>query len=797
MPLTLPSFIVDRSSGRPVAKSPAHDVSLRAHQVLPQELTALVALEAEAPPPWTVERCVPLLDQRWAVGRSVGAWTTWRILGHDDAVRVGHPAWLWSSDDWLDPHQASNDSHPVPAHAPLRALLQQGLTLHESRRNGIKAIAAIVRALRAGLPVALVVSPEALAHAMHPARAFTLALYTLLPAAWRTTLRVSVGEPQPMPGAWSFVVTHRAPAGYHIVDIAHPDDEGQDLVAYYIRERLLADAPEALEATAFQVAPPGAEPRRTDPWSDAVAAVLRSPPDGVAELSDDALARDPEGVVRALSARLRAGAALDDALVDRLLHITRTARDARPWRAMATRTAKERATTVEALVREPEALRPTADLVHTLLTVYPKGAQLDPWVAALLTWLHHGHATQAVVGALQHTLLSWPLEDTRATRVSVWSEVIQELVGLGEDDAAMTALLSDMAKHIAADGAARALAASWSVIPAPFRDPERLDRLVRLLATAVDGDSAVLDLYRHAQGHPDEVASLCRAWLSARSDAVRGPDPLLEAVRDTDFRHTWLDALYATKDPMGAGDILSAVTRSPSDPLWLDAELALVRTLRLGPAQRLGALPALAGGIDAIEPMSALLLLDALPRPFPADELVQVARLMLTASEPSTLWSLLAVMASPVDRWDDDTIDAAVVDFCKANTHDPIVREAALACAEQLGAADGFDALDHARWLVRISLAPDGTGITPDLALSVVRGMLGRADGLDRMLAVSRELLALPSEHPALLAFVHYLLPKAWDEGPPVAYRTSMPIDAVPHALRPAWRRAYSHDAAT
>jgi hypothetical protein len=163
---------------------------------------------------------------------------------------------------------------------------------------------------------------------------------------------------------------------------------------------------------------------------------------------------------------------------------------------------------------------------------------------------------------------------------------------------------------------------------------------------------------------------------------------------------------------------------------------------------------------------------------------------MLTARSPSPLWSLVAVTSAPVDRFDDETLDAAVVDFCATTFLPDEVKEVALACAEQLGAAEGFDALDHARWLVRISLAPDGSRITPELTLSMVRGVAGRTDGLQRMEAIALALLELPPEHPALLAFVHFLLPRAWDDGVPDRFVETVPIEAVPHTLRSAWRHA-------
>jgi hypothetical protein len=787
LPLTLPGFTVDLQAQPPLVRSPADGWTFRADRLRPEELAVLVALdEGTAAPDWPVERLVPLLDQRWAVCRRMGLWCVWRILGSDTSTRIGHPGWLWASDDWLDPHQASIDAHPVPAQLPLRGLLQQALPLHPSGREVIKALAATIRLLRGGAPVAVIVPSGTLANVLHPARFFAMAVLALLPPSWRSTLRVSIGEVAPKPGAWNLVITEEAPETYSRVELGSAPDEGADIVSYYVRERLLADDPEALEATSFQTPP--ITDKMAEPWTEAVASILRAPPTGVAVLSDEALAADPERVVRSLCARLRAGTDLP-LLSEALTRITLATRDLRPWRLIAQRSRTERSDAVSALLAQREALRPTSELIRTLQGTYPSGSPIEPWVTALLAWLHQGHSTAAVVNAVEATLLNWPLTATRATRSSVWSEVIYGLVALGEDDAAMEALVSRVAQEIASEGASRALVANWAIVPPAFRDQDRLERLVRLIATAPDGEQAIVELFRHSMAEHNEASLVCRVWLEERRGHAER-DPLFDDAQHTGHLPTWLDALYASQDPLQAATTLQRVCNGPSDPSWIDTEVALTRRLGLGPAHRFLALIALGPGLDALEPLASVWLLDALPRPFPAPELIDVARMLLGTHDPSPLWALVAVMAAPVDHWEDTEIDAAVVDFCAA-THDTDVREAAFACAEQLGSAEGFEPLDLARWLVRISLAPDASRITPELALALVRGMLAHPDGAGRLVAVTLALLELPAEHPALLAFVHFLLPQAWDERPPASYRRAIPLDEVPPALQLAWSRAY------
>lgn len=795
--LRLPAHVVDLAQANPVVRAPLPLRPSDPHNLRPRERRALLALDEVGDHRGTAERSVPLVDGRWAVGRRSGPVTIWRIVHTPDLDRLSHPAWLWASDDWFDPHQASSASFPTPARLPLRTLLAHASPLHGSGRQIIKALAACVRQLRAGQPTALVVGEEALAHAGQPARAFVLALLTVMPPAWRNPLRIAVGEPAPRPGDWSLVLTDRRPEGYHPIDVDRPGDEGTDLVAYYVRERLLADDPEALEAASFQ-APPRPYPRvaQGDPWAAAVAAVLLDPPEGVADIREAAAAVDSEGAVRALAARLAAGAPLDGpvdtgTVTDRLVDLTRAHRDPRPFRALMTRPAADRARAVLAVLESVE--KPTAALIDALVDAYPPGADLGPWFAALLTWLRAGVASSNVVDAVEHTLLSWPITQSSTTRASVWSEVVQALVSLGEDEAAMAALTSDVARRIVADDAGPALANLWSVIPEAFREPRRLDDLVRLLASADEPGEAMVALFQHARGSEDERRRLFRAWHAARASqdaGGAGQDALFEVVRGTPFQREWLSGLFAARDPVEAADVIAAaVDDDAAAPVWIEAEAVMVQAMTLLPGQRFLALPALVRGVDAIETIAPLRLLDAVRRPFPAPELTDVARLLLTASNPSPLWSFVAVTTAPVDRFDDRVVDAAVLDFCAMEAMPDDVREVALLCAEQLGAAEGFEPLDQARWMVRISLAPDGTRITPELTLSLVRGVLSHPDGCDRLVAITLELLELPPEHPALLAYVHFLLPQAWDDGVPARFRDAVPLHAVPPSLQAAWTR--------
>jgi hypothetical protein len=581
------------------------------------------------------------------------------------------------------------------------------------------------------------------------------------------------------------------PEGYEWVDLDDPPDEGDDLVAYFVRNRLMADDTEAVEAAAFahHDVPLGAQrpgaPRR-DPWGEGVARLLRDGVEGVSIVEPAWLEAEPERAVRALQARLQAGSPVDPVLDD-LIELTVATRDPRPWRALGHHPAVQRARAVQALLSRAATLRPGAELVELLAATYPRGASLDPWLATLLGWLHEGVDHEAVTKAVQRTLLEWPLAATRATRSSVWSEVVYGLVALGHDDAAMEALVSPLARQLALDGSSRALAANWSIVPASFRDKERLAALVRLFAQAPDGGLAVVDLLQHVHGQPDEGEAIIGAWVHASHEASPD-DPLFAKVRGTSLLDAWLVAALDGEDPFVAGDRIAGWARGDDDPLWVAAEQVQNRLAGHGPKQRFVALGALAHGLQALEPKARRLLHDALPQlRFPDTDIVDVALLLGEVDGGSPLWSWVTATAAPMGRFDDATLDGLVVSFCAQPPATEAERDTAVVCAEQLGRATGWDGLELARWLVRIVLAQhDASRLPVDLSVALIRGVAQRSDGVPVLITLSQALLELPAEHAAVVAYLTVVLPGAFPDGVPRLLRAALD-DEVPSTLRGVW----------
>src|SRR5690606_33650149 len=99
----------------------------------------------------------------------------------------------------------------------------------------------------------------------------------------------------------------------------------------------------------------------------------------------------------------------------------------------------------------------------------------------------------------------------------------------------------------------------------------------------------------------------------------------------------------------------------------------------------------------------------------------------LPSEDPDArIWAWIALTATVPDFFDDATVDATVVAFCEDPPVGPM-REVALLAAQALGRADRWEPIDHARWIVRLSLAPDdGAGFHLALATALAQGLAAR-----------------------------------------------------------------------
>jgi len=737
--------------------------SKQVNALLPGELTLLLAYDGGDVPfghP-AIDRCIPLKQHRWAVGRRNGSeGTCWRIIDAESAILLRHPAWLWTHDIWFDPKSDPDAEGKVPSVLSLRAQIPLAADLASKRKRTIKTLAAAIAMIRARLygedphlPIAIRVTPQALHAKSRPARWFILALLTCLPPDARNRLRVGVGELAPDPRLFDVILTSSQPNGYRIIDAANPPDEGDDLTAYYIRNRLHADDPEAVEAAAFLGGKRGA-----DKWGAGIKKLLSGPIPGVSSVSDEMLKSSPEGAIRAITARLRAGADLDKDVLTQLIKVTLVTRDPRPWIPLVTRPATDRARSVQTLLRNRKKLRPKQDLVRILGLVYPRGADPKPWVDALLGWIKSGRVVNRSVDVLQQTLLDWPSTKVKESRAAIWTEVVQAFVDRESYDAACKAVVSPLSREMCKEGNSDAVVMCWMAIPPEGRNPKHLAELIDVLTMSRLGEPAVVKLFNMLAEDPVPAQVIVREWCRAYGTGRPG-DPLFRAVRDTPALTTWIEAAIEGGVPGHIRDMLSDA--APTDPVWIRAEAAQAHMFGTDDRARFIAMANLAPGHQAIEAIALGAVHAALEHAsFPDFELAEVARLFINVEGGSTLWPWITITATRPGNFDDATIDATVVDFCAAPP--PLEAERGLAadCARYLGAASEWEPLDHARWVVRLAMAPDvGTGLNDELEVALIEGIASRPDTREHMAAIQEAMLGLSNEHPALGRFLNGLMP--------------------------------------
>jgi hypothetical protein len=138
-------------------------------------------------------------------------------------------------------------------------------------------------------------------------------------------------------------------------------------------------------------------------------------------------------------------------------------------------------------------------------------------------------------------------------------------------------------------------------------------------------------------------------------------------------------------------------------------------------------------------------------------------------------------------------IDATLVALC----NDPPPPEHRLTCravARQLGAAGSWSALDHARWIVRLALSPQESGIAEELLESMLEGLCNRFDAAPHVAAIVGEMMQLDPRPPALVGLLSRWLPYAWRARMPAAFVEAVRVRGVPAAVRPLWNGLVNAD---
>ena len=709
-----------------------------------------------------MDRCIPLGQGRWAVGRRLGPRRTcWRVIDAPTATQLRFPGWLWTESHWFSVPIAHRQDLPAPSRLALGIQLERASPIGGRKGRCIKSMATVVARLRERIegatahpPIALQVSSRALRDPDQPARWFALALFSIMPPKTHQGLRVGVGEFAPDPELFDIVITASKPAGFTIIDAGSPSGEGDDLVAYFVRNRLLADDPEAVEAASrIRIG------RGKDPWGDAIAHQLRTAIPGLTDVSESLILDRPETAIRAISARLRAGAEVDDEVLDQLLQVTLQTGDARPWLPLLTRPATERARTVQALLAHAGRLRPKRELVEVLGLIFPRGADINLWIDALLGWIRAGRSTQQCTETLAETLLAWPARALRSNRGHIWTEVVQALVDREAYRDACNAVITPLCRELCRSGASDTVLHCWMAIPTQGRSADALPKLMDVLAESPLGELAVVKLYELLQGDPASSDTIVREWCR-RYGTFRPDDPLFRRVRDTPAIRGWVAAAFDNGTPEHIAQMLVDV--APGDPVWKRVEDAQAERLP-NPRMRFLALGTLGPGHVALEPAALEIVHAALEvTRFPDAELSGVCRMFIDVKQGSEIWPWITLTAAEPSLFDNETIDATVVAFFKSPPQPEAERILAANCACLLGAAGMWTPFDHARWIVRLTMAPDaGIGFNNALELAFVQGLAQRTDARFHMEAIHEAMGSLNRTHPSRVRYLNAMLP-AW-----------------------------------
>lgn len=682
----------------------------------------------------------PLSDGRLAIGRRDGVRCTWWLTPHDLLLEPAHALWLEPA--LFEPDGDGTLPHTLDAPALWASL--------PSRTPWAAVIAGVVEAVRQRESVSVRAPVE-----------HQLALAILV--AWLLGRCPERADGERVP--FSMAVGHTTrladvcfgpSEAVRVIDPQRPP-EVSDPVAIHVRDRLTTELP------AFEVN--GGIHRA---WVDA---------------------RSRLGRGEQLAMLLGAQGTLDDLAEGLVLHTLSTS-DPRPWLALKRRPAVMREAAVTRLLQASSRIHATTELVQAIDSIYPRGAPLAPWCAALLEWLRRAPEPEGLLEVFSNALLDWPQGSAAATRASMWTEAVRVLVSRNRGDLARQALRGDVAKRLIFEGSGIAVATMWASLPREQRNEDELEELISAFAQAPEGDAAVAQLFRHLVTDVADIKVLFDLWFAYRGvPSCRFGDRLRAAAWGTRHRQRWMRhaASYFGDEP-----VLALIAEaSPSDPVWVEFEAATSEDLTV--LARFRRLRLLLEGRVALVPVARGLLPDALPHcRFPDAELAAVASSFLDVPGASVIWAWLAVASAPPGAYPDAMIDGTVVDLC---AHPPGAGERLLALqiVERLALGTAWTPLDHARWMVRFGLAPDGdhTGFQDHMGARLVRALGQRNENSAHLAAVVGEMLQLDPGHPVLQSLFLRWLPSVWTEVP-TAFVEAVEAHGIPPVLQAAWR-AFAH----
>ncbi len=511
----------------------------------------------------------------------------------------------------------------------------------------------------------------------------------------------------------------------------------------------------------------------SDPWRGAVDRYLTELPEKYTPASN------PERAVDALTTQLRSDAPVDAA---QIVRVSLATRDPAPWRALAERPASERTATVTQWVAQMPAAELTAPLARAVADARPPEVATAAWCRLLLDAMRERPDRAELAELLEQTLLGDDVDLT--LRASSWTGLVQAWLESGDTEAAVRCFSSPVAERISLEGNARALTYPWVALPPACRDELSLHRLLDIIAVSQDSDRAIASIYGALKGSsPELVLAMLDRWAAVCADESRQGPPDLLAGLTSEERRAWARGVVGP-DPMP--DALVALIGQIAQgvhavDIWRTAESAWSEKHASAPRDSLiWCIAAAVSGAPVAERLARELLHEVVARtPFPDADLADAAGVVAAIGDASPLWMWVAATAAEPRQFDDATLDATVVAFCEYPPTSPADREAAIRCAELLGAGPGWEPLDLARWVVRVAMAPHADDLPLLLLISLVQGLASRDDGPTWVAAVTSAMIGLHSEHPALQLYLQDVLPHAWPDAPPAGTASLVSLEGI------------------
>jgi hypothetical protein len=703
------------------------------------ELGKLLAYDQHRSP-YPIDRIVPLGGDRWAVGRTRGSATVWRLADAAAVTACGHLGWLWTKDWWFDLRVDEDADGPPPKPLDLATCVRHtAKTIDEDQVHRV--VASCVAALRRGKPVSVVLPPAVLDRSPTAARWIALTLLGCLPKAWQTRLRIEVGVAEADAHRADLAIGVGPFDGFQRVDLAS-EPPMDDLVAFFLLNRLECGRADEIESAAARF-----DGRVGDPWGEGIARHIRGGAPGLSTPTEEQLAAAPEQAAATVTARLLANAPLTPELTGDLIQVTLRTGASSPWEAMRQRGAGDRTRAVQAILQQ-RPRRPSAALALAILSAAPPDVPPDQRLDAITRWVSEGTPLDALVPAAQAVLasVSAPVSSTLVDAFLGW---VTTLGRAGRGVLACEQLAGAFGIALARSGAAPELVTAWTNLPPSQRDASLLPSLLAVLRNAPEPKAPRRLLLERLAAPQDLAASL--RWMPA------------EAV-----------PAYA-----------AALSLSADDPRWVDAEAELPFA---DTRERFLALQRLAPGLPALE-RSARTWVDALvdevrqPDPAVAEVALQLAQL----PQPSAVWPWLALVAAPEGQFSPPVVAAGLRAVAQAAPEDPAELRAAYALAQNHGAGGSDAAL-----LEGISvLLTEPTEYGTALALAWVQGAgQAPATGVLRVAALTVALAHRGDEDVVFRAFLRWVLPHVWLVGMPRLYLEAVREASLSAGARRRWERA-------